>query len=319
MRRMLSLALAGTPEFRVVGEAGDGEEALGMVGIARPDVTLVDLSMPRLDGIGMIRALRATGVRTSLLVLTSNGDRTAVATALEAGADGYVLKGCSVGELRSAVLAVGRGGSALAPAVARSLVDDYTRMLEERRERDLAVIRTLASAVEMRDRGTGNHAQNVARLALTLWRSMIGTDPEDLVYGFLLHDVGKIGIPDAILLKEGPLEPGEMEVIRGHVRIGAELVSPLGFRPEVISVIRCHHERWDGRGYPAALRGDEIPLAARVFGVVDAFDAMTSDRPYRRAVPVADALAELERHAGTQFDPTCTAGFTRLAGDMGLG
>lgn len=309
MRAMLSRALSGSTDFQIVGEARNGREAVAMAGQCHPDVALVDLQMPELDGAGAIREIRAAGVQVRTLVLTSNGDPAAVTSALEAGADGYVLKGCPVEELRTAVREIARGGSVLAPSVARGVVDDYTRMLEVRRERDLALIRTLASAVEARDRGTGNHANSVARLSLALWRDMTGTDAGDLVYGFLLHDVGKIAVPDAILLKPGPLEPGEIDRMRLHVRLGTEIVGPLGFRPDVLDVIRCHHERWDGMGYPAGLRAEEIPFAARVFGVVDAYDAMTSDRPYRKGVPAEAALEELRRHAGVQFDPECVEGF----------
>lgn len=317
MRWMLRRALAGSAEFEVIAEAANGEEAIALAHRLKPDVALVDLAMPVLDGIGTIRALRASGIEVRALVLTGNGDRDSVAQALEAGADGYVLKGCAAEELRAAIREVGRGGAVLAPQIARGVVEDYARMLEEKRSRDLAVIRTLASAVERRDQVTGDHANNVARLSLALWEHMIGEEPEeDLVYGFLLHDVGKIAIPDSVLLKRGPLHPEEITTMRRHVEIGVELVSPLGFRPVVTDVIRCHHERWDGYGYPNGLRGEEIPFHARIFTVVDAFDSMTSDRPYRKGMSVERAIEELERAAGSQFDCACVEAFTALIGEM---
>ncbi|MGH2830226.1 MAG: HD domain-containing phosphohydrolase, partial [Actinomycetota bacterium] len=318
-RRMLSLALSQDGSFEVAGEASDGAQAVDMVERLRPDVLLIDLAMPGMDGVEAIRLLRSRGDTVRTLVLTSNGDRSSVARAMEAGADGYVLKGAPAQQIRDALREVAAGGAVLAPGVARGVVDGYVRLLEERRGRDLAVIRTLAAAVEARDQVTGDHINNVATLSTALYRVITGTDPdEEMVYGFLLHDVGKIAIPDAILLKPGPLEPDETEQMRRHVAIGAELISPLGFGPVVTDVIRCHHERFDGRGYPTGMRGDQIPLHARLFTVVDAYDAMTADRPYRTGLAPSVAVEELGRHAGTQFDPECVDGFITLVRSRGL-
>ena len=313
MRQMLSKALSIGTEFSVVGEACDGAEAVDMVAALRPDVLLIDLAMPNVNGIEAIRRIRAAGNAVPALVLTSNGDRASIAHAMEAGADGYVLKGAGVAEIRAALRTVAGGGAALAPAIAREVMDGFVGLIEEKRRRDFAVIRTLAAAVEARDRVTGDHINNVSGLTVALWRSMTGSDPdEDMVYGFLLHDVGKISIPDAILLKPGPLDADDMARMRKHVDVGLDLIEPLGFGPVVMDVIRCHHERIDGGGYPNGLRGDEIPIHARMFSVVDAYDAMTADRPYRDGMTPARALEELLRHAGTQFDPDCVAGFETL-------
>ena len=312
-RRLLRRALAASASFEVVGEAGDGSQGLQMVGRLEPDAVLVDLDMPVLDGVGMIRGLRELPKRPRTLVLTSNGDRDVIARAIDAGADGYVLKGCRAEELRAALRQVAQGGSVLAPEVARRVVDDYARLLEERRERDLAVIETLATLVEARDAVTGDHCNNVARMGLALYRHVVGSEPEeDLVYGFMLHDIGKISIPDAVLLKPGPLDEFEIEIMRRHVELGTRIVGPMGFRPVVTDLIRAHHERWDGDGYPRGLRGTDIPIAARVFSVVDAFDAMTADRPYRKGMSRAAALEELIRNAGTQFDPAVVDAFLVL-------
>lgn len=319
MRRMLRHALGATGEFDVVGEASNGHEALAMLRQLNPDIALLDLKMPVLDGVETIRAMRRAGLTTRALVLTAHQDRDLVTAAVEAGADGYVLKGCSSKELRAAVRDVAGGGAVLAPAVARGLVEEYAQMLEEKRARDLAVIRTLASAVEARDPLTGDHAHNVAELSIALWHAMVpGNGEDELLYGFLLHDVGKIAIPDAILLKPGPLTHEEFAIMRRHPEIGVDLVGPLGFRPVVLEVIRHHHERWDGNGYPSGLAGGGIPVHARIFSVVDAFDAMTTNRPYRNAMPRDDALEEIRRNSGTQFDPDVVTAFERLASGIGL-
>jgi ribonuclease P protein subunit RPR2 len=189
----------------------------------------------------------------------------------------------------------------------------------ERRQRELAehaldqlqrsyriTVRALAAALELRDDDTGAHAERVTELALRLTERVaprLAVDPQ-LEYGFLVHDLGKIGVPDAVLQKPGPLDPHELEVMRAHVTLGEQLVSAIPYLGGVaLEVVAAHHERWDGRGYPRGLSGDEIPLAARIFSVADAFDAITHDRPYRRAASHTHALAELDHAAGRQLDP----------------
>ena len=131
-------------------------------------------------------------------------------------------------------------------------------------------------------------------------------------YGFTLHDIGKIGVPDAILNKPGPLSEQEWEVMQTHPRLGCKIVEPLGFSSTATDVIMCHHERWDGSGYPLGLEREEIPITARAFAVADAFDAMTSDRPYRAALPKEAALATLSDEAGTSLDPDVVEVFISL-------
>jgi HD-GYP domain-containing protein (c-di-GMP phosphodiesterase class II) len=135
---------------------------------------------------------------------------------------------------------------------------------------------------------------------------------DEVIYGFMLHDVGKIGVPDDILLKPGPLDYWESEVMRAHPQLGLRIAEPGGFSQKTLDVILSHHERWDGNGYPSGLRGEETPLAARVFAVADAYDAMTSDRPYRPAMPSGDALHIISAASGHAFDPDIVEVFTRL-------
>jgi HD-GYP domain-containing protein (c-di-GMP phosphodiesterase class II) len=177
-------------------------------------------------------------------------------------------------------------------------------------------VETLAAALELRDDETGRHTRRVADLAMALTREVepsLADDPE-LRYGFLLHDIGKIGIPDAILLKKGPLTPREMRILEMHTTLGEHLLSRFPFLSEVAhDVVAYHHERWDGSGYPWGLTADEIPLVARIFAVVDAYDAMTCDRPYRKAMSATRATEEIERCVGTQFDGAVVAAFLPLA------
>jgi HD-GYP domain-containing protein (c-di-GMP phosphodiesterase class II) len=180
----------------------------------------------------------------------------------------------------------------------------------------MTTVRALASALELRDDQTGRHAERVTEIALRLAQEVA---PElaaerEVEFGFLLHDLGKIGIRDSILLKPGPLTAAEMEEMRYHPVLGERIVAGIPFLSGVArQVVAAHHERWDGTGYPRRLAGDRIPLAARIFSLADAFDAMTSDRPYRAALPLEVVVAEVEHAAGGQFDPELAEVFLSLA------
>jgi HD-GYP domain-containing protein (c-di-GMP phosphodiesterase class II) len=180
-------------------------------------------------------------------------------------------------------------------------------------------VRALAAALEIRDDQTGGHAERVTLVALRLAAEVapdLAAEPE-LEYGFLLHDLGKIGIKDSILLKPGRLTPHEMEEMRYHPVLGERIVARVPYLNGLArQVVAAHHERWDGTGYPRRIAGNHIPLAARIFAVVDAFDAMTNDRPYREALPLDAALAEIEFGAASQFDPAMVEAFIPLVPDL---
>lgn len=210
---------------------------------------------------------------------------------------------------------------------ARDLKDLYR--LERQRSRELEralaeldhtyldTMKMLAFLVEAKDVGIRSHLDRTHSYGMALTRLV---DPglaarAQVGYGFLLHDIGKIGISEAILNKRGPLSSAEWSVMRTHPLIGSQIVAPMRFLGEAVDVIAHHHERFDGSGYPRGLRGEEIPLAARIFSVVDAFDAMTSDRPYRSALPVQRALHEIVRCSGRHFDPEVVEAFLLLVED----
>ena len=175
-----------------------------------------------------------------------------------------------------------------------------------------ATVTALANAVEARDRYTGKHAERVAAYGMEIVRHVdvrLADDPTT-EFGFLLHDVGKVGIADAILLKDGPLSREERAVMQQHPIIGETIVRD--FLGDATTVVRSHHERWGGSGYPDGLAGEEIPLAARVFAVADVLDALTSDRPYRPASPVAEARAMILAASGRHFDPQAIEAFQRI-------
>jgi HD-GYP domain-containing protein (c-di-GMP phosphodiesterase class II) len=191
--------------------------------------------------------------------------------------------------------------------------------VERRRAKALVMsygvtVESLATAIEAKDVTTGGHIERVRRLGLLLANEIVpreARDPE-MAYGFLLHDIGKLAVPDAILRASGRLTEEQWALMRRHPEEGVRMLSGVPFLDRALDVVRYHHERWDGGGYPAGLRGKEIPLWARIFSVVDALDAMTAERPYRPARSYQAALAEIRRHSGTQFDPAVVAALERL-------
>lgn len=188
-------------------------------------------------------------------------------------------------------------------------------IMEELRTDYLSIVETLALVVEAKDQYTADHLERCKKYGIALANQI---DPSmvspQLQYGFLLHDVGKIGIPESILSKPGPLTADETAIMRTHPLIGVQIVGPMRrvLDEVTIEVIRHHHERFDGNGYPDGRKGGDIPLSARIFAVVDAYDAMTTDRSYRKALAPAEAMERLRSGAGTQFDPEVVSEFESL-------
>ena len=168
----------------------------------------------------------------------------------------------------------------------------------------LETVRSMAYVVEAKDAYTGQHLERCRVYGNTVMAALgVADDYPDAEFGFLLHDVGKVGVPERILNKPGPLTAAEWRVMRTHPIIGYQILQGIPFMTTAASIVRCHHEMWDGSGYPEGLKREQIPLPARVFQVVDAFDAMTTDRPYRASLGVERAAEEIARMAGSQFDP----------------
>jgi ribonuclease P protein subunit RPR2 len=202
-------------------------------------------------------------------------------------------------------------------AFARDVRASYSRDLQrltQLEESYIATVSALATAVEAKDGYTGEHIRRVHDLGLLLAATVVPDEAADpqLSYGFLLHDVGKLSVPDAILNKPDRLDEHEWALMRRHPEEGVRILRPVPFLDSALDVVRHHHERWDGNGYPDRRRGEQIPISARIFAIVDTVDAMTSDRPYRAGLPLEVATQELVAHAGTQFDPLCVEAFTAL-------
>ena len=312
-----------------VDEAADAAAAQQRIAVARPDAIVLDVSMPGLDGAALCARLKgARATRDIPVVLLTGSDQADEATAKEVGADALLLKPFSPLELLAVVERLAAGRYAMPFRTSRKqpsgeqlllYARDLRNLLElERGQRRLLenayheTVTALASALESKDTGTGRHSQRVHRYALELARFAAPevVEDESVVYGFMLHDVGKIGIPDKVLLKPGPLTDPERRLMQTHTILGEQLLRGVSFlQAGGLEVVRSHHERWDGSGYPDALEATEIPVSARIFAVADALDAMTSDRPYRRALSWAAAGRELVAQAGKQFDPLVVDAF----------
>jgi len=278
-RRLLESLLA--PDGHVVRTARDGDEAVRSVQDAPPDLVLMDVMMPRVDGFEACRAIKQDpGTRLIPVVLVTSLDDTASRIrGIEAGADDFVSKPFNAHELRARVRSLLR-------------IKRYTDDLDSAE----SVIVSLALTIEARDPTTDGHCQRLARYAPALGRS-IGLDEDDIVAltrGGFLHDIGKVGVPDAVLLKPGPLMHEEYELMKRHTIVGDRLCGDLRSLRNVRPIVRHHHERLDGSGYPDGLRGDAIPLLAQIVGIVDVFDALTTTRPYKAAMPFAQAAEDID-------------------------
>lgn len=196
----------------------------------------------------------------------------------------------------------------------RARREEAEAALNETRSAYLTLVRTLAMVADMKDDFTRDHLDRTYQFALSLTSRVA---PElvshaGIQYGFLLHDIGKVGVSDQILRKPGPLDDHEWEQMRMHPVIGYQLVKDIKFLGDAVHIVRSHHERWDGRGYPDGLAGENIYLPARIFSIIDTFDAMTQDRPYRAAMPLHASLEEIERMGGSQFDPELAREFVQM-------
>jgi cyclic di-GMP phosphodiesterase len=312
-----------------VDEASDAGEAGRSVAARRPDVIVLDVLMPGENGIEFCRRLKTDRATRDIPVVLLTGSEGGTLVASDAaGADAFVRKPFSPLELLAVVerLAGGlygvpfRTGKKTDPEEQVLLyARDLRHLLElERGQRVLLqdayreTVGALASALESKDTGTRAHSQRVQLYATELARAVAPELVHEPAteYGFLLHDVGKIGIPDHVLQKPGPLTAEERRLMQTHTVLGEQMLGGVAFlRGEGLRVVRSHHERWDGGGYPDGLAGDEIPLSARIFCVADTLDAMTSDRPYRKACPWTAARTEVARLTGAQFDPAVVDAF----------
>ena len=273
------------------------------------DVVITDIHMPRMNGLTLMRGLREKQPEIPVVVVTGHGTVETAIQALREGASGMLVKPFTGAELLAEVQ------RALSATQMRYEALQYRYMSPVLD----SIALTLSTAIEARNLETGEHCRQLGVLSERM-AAVLGLDEQQRMtirIGGYLHDIGKIGIADAILLKPGRLTESEMAEMRRHSEIGAAILEVHEAMSEIAQTVRHHHERWDGRGYPDALVGSAIPLGGRIIAVADAFNAMTSDRIYRPAMPHERAWAELRAHSGTQFDPELVAVFDQVVDEAG--
>ena len=294
--------------------ASNGQEAIDRLQSSDYQIVLTDVRMPSVDGLQLLKYVTASYPAVAVIMITAMNDARSAVEAMSIGAYDYVTKPFNIFELRSKI---GRA------AERRKLIlenREYQSFLEERVHQQTADIKealdrievayshtleALISALDAREHETLRHSKRVSEYTLLIARGLgiPRTELVDIARGSLLHDIGKIGISDNILLKPAKLTEEEWAEIRMHPEIGHSIINKIDFLAGAAEMVLQHHERFDGTGYPRKLKGDQILLPARIFALVDTFDAMTSDRPYRKALTYQDARNEISRCCGTQFDP----------------
>lgn len=303
---------------------GCGEEALDYL-TARPDCGLViaEMELPDCNGLVLMDAIGREHPEAAVILATDNQDVKFVASAYRSGVMDLILRPITRPDVLEIV------GRALELSRMRQQTLAYRQNLEELIAKRSAKLRAtmtdleqsyditleaMGDALDLRDEETEGHSKRVTAYTIALARAL-SLSPDDLkiiARGAFLHDIGKIAIPDAILLKPGKLTPEELEIMKTHCERGYAMVRKIPFLSEAAEIVHAHQERFDGTGYPRGLKGDEIPMGARIFAIADTLDAITSDRPYRKGRSFAEALKEIERCAGTQFDPQIVEAFLAM-------
>ena len=310
-RHTLESILEGQ-DYQIV-MAENGPEAIEKAQKILPDVILLDVMMPGMDGFEVCKRLRADPLlaEVPIIFLTALDDRKSLLIGLESGADDYLTKPYDRFELRARLLGITR-------------LNRYRKLLDERANIETAHEQLLSAydatvegwsrAMDLRDKETEGHTLRVTDLSVKLARNM-GINEGELLFirrGALLHDIGKLGVPDAILHKASSLNEEEWKIMRQHPQLAYDMLYPIEYLRPALDVPYCHHEKFDGTGYPRQLKGEAIPLSARIFAIVDVWDAVTSDRPYRPAWDNQKAVDYINDQSGKHFDPKVVEGFNKM-------
>jgi response regulator RpfG family c-di-GMP phosphodiesterase len=322
-RRMLAVVLEQIGIS--CAQAGGGEEALRILKGLQMDAVISDLRMPGMSGMQLLEEMRRLYPHMVFLVVTGTADIQVGIRAMQLGADDYLVKPSQVdADIVSASLS-----RALHKKRLEQEIENYRRHLEEmvaERTQQLRealsqtersydhTLEALGAAIDLRDGPTAGHSRRVFLYSIEIAKALGGLEQQlrNIAMGAWLHDIGKLAIADAILLKPGPLTAEERQVMQQHVQIGYDLVRGIPFLADAAEIIFAHHERGDGSGYPRGLMAAAIPIGAKIFAVADTFDAMTSDRPYRRALPMEVSRQVIERGAGKEYDQRVADAFLNI-------
>jgi putative two-component system response regulator len=293
--------------------AENGWQAIEKAKALLPDVILLDVMMPGMTGFEVCQRIRNDPqvAEIPIIILTALDDRESLLNSLKAGADDFISKPFDRYELRARLIGITRLNRY------HKLVQERTKLQEAHSQLLSAYEATIegwSRAMDLRDRETEGHSRRVTDLTLRLAMAY-GMNSEELVHvrrGALLHDMGKLSVPDSILHKPDMLTDEEWIIMRTHPQLAYNMLYPIEYLHPALDIPYCHHEKWDGSGYPRGLKGDQIPLAARLFAVVDVWDALTSNRPYRRAWTNENALAYIKEQSGKHFDPQIVDLFFRV-------
>jgi putative two-component system response regulator len=278
------------------------------------DAVLCDLGLPDMNGGELLRYVRLSGDEVAFVMLTGHDDVPTAVQSMRDGADEYLVKPALPHRLTEALIGAIERRRQIASSNRRAQKAELGPLIGY-----LRGVQALVNSLETKDSYTHGHSKTVAEISVMMGRAMNLSRREmrEIRLGALLHDIGKIGIPLSILHKEGPLTDDEWEVVKQHPEDGHRILEPLSRSyPEVQRIVRHEHERWDGRGYPDGIAGEEIPLGARLVMIADTYDAVCSTRPYRKAMSKADALDIMRSGAGTQFDPELIPVFEQVLDDL---
>jgi putative nucleotidyltransferase with HDIG domain len=305
----------------------NADEALELLAARRMDLVVSDQRMPGRTGMELLEEVRRLYPSVAFMMITADSDIRQGVEAMKKGAADYLVKPF---QLEAVLASVSRALEMKRMELElenyrqnlERMVEDRTKQLEAARRRIEMTydetLEALGAALDLRDTETAGHSLRVTRCCQEVAKAMgiSGDQLKQITRGAYLHDIGKIGVPDSILLKEGKLTPEEQLVMQSHARIGYDLVSRIAFLAPAAEIVLTHQERYDGTGYPQGLAGEEIPLGARIFAIADTLDAMTSDRPYRRALPFSAAREEIIRESGRQFDPKGVEAFLSIPSEV---
>jgi putative nucleotidyltransferase with HDIG domain len=305
--------------------ASSGEQAIRLLHSGEVfDLVLCDLSMPGVDGNAVLNFVRQHCPGVPVIMVTAVDEVTVAVRTLRAGAFDYLVKPFSREPLLTAVhraldhrrttLENRHYHSNLESLVSARTRELHNAMMELEQSYDIT-LEALGGALDLKDAATEGHSRRVTAFTVLLAQrlGLAAAQISAIARGAFLHDIGKMAVPDHILRKPGPLSPEEQTIIRGHCYAGYRIVSRIPFLREAAEVVYSHHERYDGSGYPRGLKGEDIPLGARIFAVADSLDAIVSHRPYRPGRPVEAAREEIARHSGSQFDPAVVEAFLQVS------